>query len=67
MSNVVDIKTGQTQSALTNAEQVEIVRDMFEELIIFIQTECPTLPDMGIDASFDAVLGYIDDHDARQI
>jgi len=63
MSNVVDIKTGQT--ALTNAEQVEIVRDMFEELIIFIQTECPTLPDMGIDASFDAVLGYIDDHDAR--
>jgi hypothetical protein len=67
MSNVVDIKTGQTQSALTSAEQVEIVRDMFEELIIFIQTECPTLPDMGIDASFDAVLGYIDDHDARQI
>jgi hypothetical protein len=63
MSNVVDIKTGQT--ALTNAEQVEIVRDMFEELIIFIQTECPTLPDMGIDASFDAVRGYIDDHDAR--
>jgi hypothetical protein len=63
MSNVVDIKTGHT--ALTNAEQVEIVRDMFEELIIFIQTECPTLPDMGIDASFDAVLGYIDDHDAR--
>ena len=65
MSNVVDIKTGQKQSALTNAEQVEIVRDMFEELIIFIQTECPTLPDMGIDATFDAVLGYIDDHDAR--
>jgi hypothetical protein len=65
MSNVVDIKTGQKQSALTNAEQVAIVRDMFEELIIFIQTECPTLPDMGIDATFDAVLGYIDDHDAR--
>ena len=65
MSNVVDIKTGQKQSALTNAEQVEIVRDMFEELIIFIQTECPTLPDMGIYATFDAVLGYIDDHDAR--
>ena len=65
MSNVVEIKTGQKQSALTNAEQVEIVRDMFEELIIFIQTECPTLPDMGIDATFDAVLRYIDDHDAR--
>ena len=63
MSNVVDIKTG--QKALTKPEQVEIVREMFEELIIFIQTECPTLPDMGIDASFDAVLGYIDDHDAR--
>ena len=63
MSNVVDIKTG--QAALTNADQVEIVREMFEELVIFIQTECPSLPDMGIDATFDAVLGYIDDHDAR--
>ena len=63
MSNVVDIKTGHV--ALTKPEQVEIVREMFEELIIFIQAECPTLPDMGIDASFDAVLGYIDDHDAR--
>jgi len=63
MSNVVDIKTG--QAALTNADQVEIVREMFEELVIFIQTECPSLPDMGIDATFDAVLGYIEDHDAR--
>jgi hypothetical protein len=50
---------------LTKEEQVEIVREMFEELVIFIQTECPSLPDMGIDATFDAVRGYIDDHDAR--
>lgn len=63
MSNVVHIGTG--EAILTKQEQVEIVREMFEELIIFIQVECPTLPDMGIDASFDAVLGYIDDHDAR--
>ena len=63
MSNVVDIKTG--QAALTNADQVEIVLEMFEELVIFIQTECPSLPDMGIDATFDAVRGYIEDHDAR--
>jgi len=64
MSNVIQMFSKE-EDKLTNAEQVEIVRDMFEELIIFIQTECPTLPDMGIDASFDAVLGYIDDHDAR--
>lgn len=63
MSNVVSIGTG--EPLLTKQEQVEIVREMFEELIVFIQVECPTLPDMGIDASFDAVLGYIDDHDAR--
>jgi hypothetical protein len=50
---------------LTKEKQVEIVREMFEELVVFIQVECPTLPDMGIDATFDAVLGYIDDHDAR--
>lgn len=64
MSNVIQL-FDKEESKLTNAEQVEIVRDMFEELIIFIQAECPTLPDMGIDATFDAVLGYIDDHDAR--
>ena len=63
MSNVVSIGTG--EPLLTKQDQAQIVRDMFEELIIFIQTECPTLPDMGIDASFDAVLGYIDEHDAR--
>ena len=65
MSNVIDMKTRLVLPSTTKAEQVQIVRDMFEELILFIQTECPTLPDMGIDASFDAVLGYIDDHDAR--
>ena len=63
MSNVVSIATG--EPVLTKQKQVEIVREMFEEMIVFIQTECPTLPDMGIDASFDAVLGYIQDHDAR--
>ena len=65
MSNVIDMRTRLVLPSTTKAEQVQIVRDMFEELILFIQTECPTLPDMGIDASFDAVLGYIDDHDAR--
>ena len=63
MSNVVDIGTGEDR--LTKEEQVQIVRQMFSELILFIQTDCPTLPDMGVDASFDAVLGYIQDHDAR--
>jgi hypothetical protein len=63
MSNVISIGTG--EPVLTKVDQVEIVREMFEELILFIMTECPTLPDMGVDASFDAVLGYIDDHDAR--
>ena len=63
MSNVVSIATG--EPVHTKQKQVEIVREMFEEMIVFIQTECPTLPDMGIDASFDAVLGYIQDHDAR--
>ena len=63
MSNAVSIGTG--EPLLTKEKQVEIVREMFEEMIVFIQTECPTLPDMGIDASFDAVLGYIQDHDAR--
>ena len=69
MSNVTDIRDHEDfpakDSTLTKDEQVEIVRQMFSELILFIQIECPTLPDMGIDASFDAVLGYIDDHDAR--
>ena len=63
MSNVINIATG--EPALTKEEQVDIVQEMFAELIIYIQHECPTLPDMGIDESFDAVLGYIDDHDAR--
>ena len=63
MSNVISIATG--EPVHTKQEQIEIVREMFEEMIVFIQTECPTLPDMGIDASFDAVLGYIQDHDAR--
>jgi hypothetical protein len=53
------------EPVLTKEKQVEIVREMFEELVVFIQVECPTLPDIGIDATFDAVLGYIDDHDAR--
>ena len=63
MSNVISIGTGEDR--LTKEEQVQIVRQMFSELILFIQTDCPTLPDMGVDASFDAVLGYIQDHDAR--
>ena len=63
MSNVINIGTG--ESRLTKEEQVQIVRQMFSELILFIQTDCPTLPDLGVDASFDAVLGYIQSHDAR--
>lgn len=63
MDNVISMVTG--EPVLTKEKQVEIVREMFEELVVFIQVECPTLPDIGIDATFDAVLGYIDDHDAR--
>jgi len=63
MSNVISIGTG--EPVLTKQEQIEIVQDMFEELVAFVIHECPTLPDMGVDDTFDAVLEFIKSNDAR--
>lgn len=63
MSNVISIGTG--EPLLTKQEQIEIVQDMFEELVAFVINECPTLPDMGVDDTYDAVLGFIHSNDAR--
>ena len=63
MSNVISIGTG--EPVLTKQEQIEIVQDMFEELVAFVINECPTLPDMGVDDTYDAVLGFIHSNDAR--
>ena len=63
MSNVISIGTG--EPLLTKQEQIEIVQDMFEELVAFVINECPTLPDMGVDDTYDAVLGFIRSNDAR--
>ena len=63
MSNVVSIGTG--EALLTKQEQIEIVQDIFEEMVAFVVNECPTLPDMGVDDTYDAVLGFIKSNDAR--
>jgi len=63
MTNVINIRTG--EPVLTKQEQIEIVQDMFEELVAFVIHECPTLPDMGVDDTFDAVLEFIKYTDAR--
>lgn len=63
MSNVVSIGTG--EALLTKQEQIKIVQDIFEEMVAFVVNECPTLPDMGVDDTYDAVLGFIDSNDAR--
>ena len=63
MSNVISIGTG--EPVLTKQEQIEIVQDMFEELVAFVINDCPTLPDMGVDDTFDAVLEFIKSTDAR--
>ena len=63
MSNVYDIWSGEPAQSVD--EQKDIVKDMFESLIDFIRDECPTLPDFGVDATYDAVLEYIAEHDAR--
>jgi len=63
MTNVINIRTG--EPVLTKQEQIEIVQDMFEELVAFVIHECPTLPDMGVDDTFDAVLEFIKSTDAR--
>lgn len=63
MSNVISIGTG--EPVLTKQEQIEIVQDMFEELVAFVVNECPTLSDMGVDDTYDAVLGFIRSNDAR--
>ena len=56
MSNVISIGTG--EPVLTKQEQIEIVQDMFEELVAFVVNECPTLSDMGVD---DALAQVWDD------
>ena len=63
MSNVISIGTG--EPVLTKQEQIEIVQEMFEELVAFVVNECPTLSDMGVDDTYDAVLGFIKSNDAR--
>ena len=63
MSNVYNINTG--EETLTKQEQIEIVQDMFEELVAFVINECPALSDMGVDDTYDAVLGFIHSNDAR--
>ena len=64
MSNVYSINTGE-EITLTKQEQIEIVQDMFEELVAFVINECPALSDMGVDDTYDAVLGFIHSNDAR--
>lgn len=63
MSNVISMVTG--EPVLTKQEQIDIVQDMFEELVAFVVNECPTLSDMGVDDTYDAVLGFIRSNDAR--
>ena len=63
MSNVISIGTG--EALLTKQEQIKIVQDIFEEMVAFVVNECPTLPDMGVDDTFDAVLEFIKSTDAR--
>ena len=63
MDNVFSIVTG--EPVLTKQDQMDIVQDMFEELVAFVVNECPTLPDMGVDETYDAVLGFIRSNDAR--
>ena len=63
MSNVYNIWSGEEQ--LTPAEQKDIVKDIFESTIQFICEECPSLTEYGIDNTFDAMLEYIAEHDAR--
>jgi hypothetical protein len=53
------------EPVLTKQEQIDIVQDMFEELVAFVVNECPTLSDMGVDDTYDAVLGFIRSNDAR--
>ena len=66
MSNVISIATGEPlEGSLTRQEQMEIVQEMFEELVAFVVNECPTLPDMGVDNTYDAVLEFIKSNDAR--
>ena len=64
MSNVYSISTGE-EITLTKQEQIEIVQGMFEDLVAFVMDECPSLSDMGVDDTFDAVLGFIHSNDAR--
>ena len=63
MTNVYNIWSGEEQ--LTTAEQKDIVKDVFASTVEFIVNECPALTEYGVDNTYDAVLEYIAEHDAR--
>ena len=63
MSNVYNISTG--EQTLSAQEQKDIVKDVFESMVEFISMECPALTEYGIDNTYDAVLEYIAENDAR--
>ena len=63
MTNVYNIWSGEKQ--LTPAEQKDTVKDVFESMVDFIANECPALTEYGVDNTYDAVLEYIAEHDAR--
>ena len=63
MSNVYNISTG--EPTLSTQEQKDTVKDVFESMVQFICEECPALTEYGIDNTYDAVLEYIAEHDAR--
>ena len=63
MSNVYNISTG--EQTLDMEEQKGIVKDVFESMIEFICNECPALSEYGVDNTYDAVLEYIAENDAR--
>ena len=63
MTNVYNIWSGEEQ--LTPAEQKDIVKDIFESTVEFIVNECPSLTEYGVDNTYDAMLEYIAEHDAR--
>ena len=62
MTNVYSIATG-TQVP-TKQEQIEMVQDMFEDFVAYVAEE-PLFADMGVDDTYDAVLGFIHSNDAR--
>lgn len=62
MSNIYSISTG--TRVPTKQEQIEMVQEMFEDFLAYVVEE-PMFPDMGVDETYDAVLGFIRSNDAR--